>query len=119
MPLNVAVPVEMREVTDDEIAFYKDNGWVVLRGLIPRELCTEMLDSVKDLMLQEEVNPAGADGINDREPWRDWHFMARDDHVEPFYSLVRSKQIGVNAMRLIGRDVPVNFHADLMAVKMP
>jgi ectoine hydroxylase-related dioxygenase (phytanoyl-CoA dioxygenase family) len=39
--------------------------------------------------------------------------------LEPFSSLVYSPEIGLAAQRLIGREVPINYHADLLAVKMP
>jgi ectoine hydroxylase-related dioxygenase (phytanoyl-CoA dioxygenase family) len=116
--------IAMRTVTDDEAAFYKENGWVYLPQLIPRELADELRTTV-----QQEIEGAEAElvegqhvsggHIRDRADRRDWHFIGRDDHVEPFQSLIYSKQIGENAHRLIGRDVRVNYHADLMAVKMP
>ena len=57
--------------------------------------------------------------IADGPQWRDWHFLARDDRLEPFRSIAYSREIGRNTQLLLGRDVPINYHADLMAVKMP
>jgi ectoine hydroxylase-related dioxygenase (phytanoyl-CoA dioxygenase family) len=124
MTQDVAQQVEMRDVTDDEAAFYKKNGWVYLEQLISPALAGEMLSKV-----QTEIEDAEAEliegqhvsggHIRDRADRRDWHFIGRDDHVEPFESLVYSKEIGRNARKFIGREVPVNYHADLMAVKMP
>jgi hypothetical protein len=116
--------IEMRAVTDKEAAFYKQNGWVFLEGLIAPTVAASMLEAVKAQIEDaqaELVQGQHLDGghIRDRADRRDWHFIGRDDGVEPFRSLVYSKQIGSNARELIGREVPVNYHADLMAVKMP
>ena len=47
MAIQTKVPVAMREVTDDEVAFYQENGWVLLRELISPELAAEALNTVK------------------------------------------------------------------------
>jgi ectoine hydroxylase-related dioxygenase (phytanoyl-CoA dioxygenase family) len=117
----------MREVTDEEVDFYRDNGWVLLRELISPELAADALSKVQDAIVNApSVERKGSltDGgqkytIADIPQWRDWHFLGRDDHMEPFRSIAYSKQIGRNAQKFIGRDVPINFHADMMAVKMP
>jgi ectoine hydroxylase-related dioxygenase (phytanoyl-CoA dioxygenase family) len=114
----------MRDVTPEEVAFYQDNGWVKLEQLIPTQVAQEMLDAVQSAM--EDADAEMADGhvanggqVHDRAYWRDWHFPGRDDNIEPFRSLAYSKEIGHNAQRFVGRDVPINYHADMMAVKMP
>jgi len=127
MAVETAVPVKMREVTDEEVAFYRDNGWVLLRELISPELAADALSKVQDAIVnapsverKRSLTDAGQKyTIADIPQWRDWHFLGRDDHMEPFRSIAYSKQIGRNAQKFIGRDVPINFHADMMAVKMP
>jgi ectoine hydroxylase-related dioxygenase (phytanoyl-CoA dioxygenase family) len=119
-----AQAIDMRPVTDDEVAFYQENGWVKLERLISPETAKEMLDQVKTEIAEAEAeliegSHVSGGHVRDRADRRDWHFIGRDDGVEPFRSLVYSEEIGHNAQRLIGRDVPVNYHADLMAVKMP
>src|SRR5207249_434106 len=57
--------------------------------------------------------------ISDINQWRDWYFLGRDEHMEPFRSIAFSTEIGENAERFIGRKAGVNYHADMMAVKMP
>jgi ectoine hydroxylase-related dioxygenase (phytanoyl-CoA dioxygenase family) len=115
----------MREVTPDEVAHFQEKGWVKVERLIEPELAAEILSTVKDTMLEadtggEIVKAAGeVEKIHDRAIWRDWHFPGRDNGLEPIKSLVYSKEIGRNAQLLIGRNVPINYHADLMAVKMP
>ena len=123
MSQTVAGRVRMREVTDDEAAFYHEHGWVKLEGLIAPELAAEMLAQVRDTVAEAEAElvQGHVDGgrIRDRADRRDWHFIGRDAGIEPFRSLVYSAEIGRNARKLIGRDVAVNYHADLMGVKMP
>jgi ectoine hydroxylase-related dioxygenase (phytanoyl-CoA dioxygenase family) len=115
----------MREVTADEIAHFQEHGWVKVERLIEPELAAEILSTVKETMLEadtggELVKTAGeVEKIHDRAIWRDWHFPGRDNGLEPIKSLVYSKNVGQNAQLMIGREVPINYHADLMAVKMP
>ena len=128
--------VSVREATDDEVAFYRKNGWVKMEGLIPAQLAADMLAAIKDRILDADaVNTAGEtagtparirgakagnqNAVYDVPAWRDLHYVARDEHLEPFNSLVTSKTIGKNARRFMGREVPVGFHADILAVKMP
>jgi ectoine hydroxylase-related dioxygenase (phytanoyl-CoA dioxygenase family) len=128
MAQETATHVAMRDVTDEEVATYQKNGWVLLRELIPPALAAEALERVKAQMTEAEsvdrslatkADSSAKVKIADAAMWRDWYFIGRDDHVEPFRSIAFSKEIGHNAQRFIGRDVPVNFHADMMAVKMP
>jgi hypothetical protein len=115
----------MREVTAEEIATFKKNGWVKVERLLEPELAAEILAAVKSTMLEADTGDKLVKGhddddkIHDRAIWRDWYFPGRDDGVEPIRSLVYSKDIGHNAQLMVGRDVPINYHADLMAVKMP
>lgn len=118
-----------REVTPEEIAHYQENGWVKVPGLISPTLAQEILDTIKDEMLAadtgEEVRTGAIstddklDRIHDRDMWRDWHFPARDDGLEPLRSLAYSRELGHDAALVLGRDVAINYHADLIAVKMP
>jgi hypothetical protein len=116
--------LDIRDVTDEEVAHYQANGWVFLKRLIAPELAVEMRETVRAAI--EEANADMVVGqhvsgghVRDRADRRDWHFVARDEGLEPFHSVAYAPQIGKNAQRFIGRDVPVNYHADLMAVKMP
>jgi hypothetical protein len=123
-----AVGIDMREVTDQEGQFFRENGWVKLEALISPALAQAMLEPVRDVLLEAKggqppdlsalpLDPS--ERIFDFSQWRDWHFPARDNQVEPLRSLVFSREIGRNTARLLGREVGVNYHADLLAVKMP
>jgi hypothetical protein len=124
MPGEVAVDAIAREVTDEEVAFYQAHGWVKLDRLISPELAAEMRTTVEAEVIDAEADTVEGhitDGgrVHDRADRRDWHFPARDDGLEPFRSLAYSRVIGHDAQRFVGRDVPINYHADLLAVKMP
>lgn len=111
----VRTQVEPRAATEDEVAHYHRYGWVKMEGLISPELAAEMLDLAKAEIARE------SDGTrsHDRPVWKDVYNLGRDDGIEPFATLTRSPVIGRNAQRFMRRDVPIGFHADMLAVKMP
>jgi hypothetical protein len=51
--------------------------------------------------------------------WQDYHFIGRDDQLEPMRSVVFSPALGRNAQLLMARDVPVRYSSDIVACKMP
>ncbi|HKQ81316.1 MAG TPA: phytanoyl-CoA dioxygenase family protein [Steroidobacteraceae bacterium] len=123
------VPIVLRDVTADEVAFYDENGWVMLRAFVSPELIEKALASGKREMEKRLGNSSAkqgggghdgeAYGILDMPVWRDWHWVARDEHIEPFLTLALCKDLGRNAQRLIGRNVPVRNHLDMLGIKMP
>lgn len=111
-----AVKGEARAATDAEISHYYANGWVKMDRLISPELAAEMLVRAKKEILEGGVDNKRS---HERNVWRDVYNMGRDEMVEPFASLNRSPDIGRNAQRFMRRNVPIGFHADMLAVKMP
>jgi len=124
----------VRPVTDDEVAFYRENGWAKLERLIDPELAGELLAAAQELMGERpqatEFDPEKATKsvytsyprggrVLDAVYWQDYHFAARDDKIEPFQSLVLLPEMGHNAQRLMARDVPIQYSSDILAVKMP
>lgn len=105
-----------REATEAEVAHYHDNGWVKMEGLISKETAAQMLKLAKIEILEKVPDQIRA---HERKVWRDVYNLGRDDGLEPFATLCRSKVIGRNAQRFMRRDVPVGLHADMLAVKMP
>jgi len=113
--VDVATRDIAREATDAEVAHYHRNGWVKMEGLVSREAAAQMLELAKAEIAR------GPDGSrsHDRPVWRDVYNLGRDDGIEPFATLSRSAAIGRNAQRFMRRDVPIGFHNDMLAVKMP
>ena len=120
----------VREVRDDEVEFYKQNGWAKLDQLIPSDLAGEMLAAVKEKILGADAESfndrpersstvENEGGIKDYPAFRDWHYVARDQKLEPFHSVAFSRQVGRAAQRLMDRDVPVKYTVDAVGVKMP
>lgn len=81
------VAAHIRDVTDEEVAFYERNGWVKLDGLVTPEFAAELL--------RVGVETGGTAGS--------WESLARDPGVEPFRSVVFGEQMGRNAARLVNR----------------
>jgi hypothetical protein len=118
----------VRALEDEEIAFYRANGWVKAEALIAPELAAEMLEIVRPIIDRPDIADQARKApklddwgsrVVDSGYWRDYHFIARDDRREPFYSLAFSEEIGRNSQRLLGRDVGVRFNTDFVAVKVP
>jgi Phytanoyl-CoA dioxygenase (PhyH) len=121
-----------REVTDEEVAHYQHNGWAKLERFLSPELAGELLASAMSVMDEQLQNPPEEAKFNkglrldtfggrvhNVGYWQDFHYMGRDQKVEPFYSLIYSQEIGRAAQRFIGRDVGVRYSSDIVACKMP
>jgi ectoine hydroxylase-related dioxygenase (phytanoyl-CoA dioxygenase family) len=124
----------IRDVTADEVARYRENGWVKLERLIDPDLAAEMLAAAKAVMGErpevDDVDPERSQKsvytsfkrggkVFNANYWQDYHFIARDDQREPMRSVVFGGDLGRNAQRLMGRDVPVRYSSDILACKMP
>jgi ectoine hydroxylase-related dioxygenase (phytanoyl-CoA dioxygenase family) len=109
---HAAIAAHVREITDDELAFYREHGWVKLPGLITPELASTMLAS--GLEWHER---------NQKQTYA-WHSMAQAG-VEPFRAFVFSERMGRNAQllmdrkRLSGVDVAVRYRVDHFLNKNP
>lgn len=112
------VEVDVRAVTDAEIADYKRNGWTTIRGLISKETARALLDDLKAVM--GEHGDAGTnirEGDRNREAFAKWYEM--DEKSARFRALRLNRQLGRNAALLMGRDMPVRTLTSLAAVKLP
>jgi hypothetical protein len=106
----VDVEASIRPITDDEVAFYREHGWVKLDGLVA-------LDLVDRLREVAEARVAESD-----------HGWLRDlarTGVEPFRSLMFSPTMAQNAQRLADRrrltdrDIALRYRWDGIANKLP
>src|SRR5262245_32139210 len=83
------VQMSVREVTEEEVAFYQTNGWVKLERLIDPDFAAELLRVAKP-----KIKPVGH-GL-----WDTASSLARDG-LEPFRSLVFGHDMARNAQRLL------------------
>jgi hypothetical protein len=111
----------IRDVTDDEVAHYRENGWVKLDGLLSRELVEQLLMTAKSKMGES----AGADLPDNRAAimtpqlralWNDWQNPGDEDAV--FGSVSRSAAMGRLGSRLL-RDQDVRWWGDAVLCKLP
>jgi ectoine hydroxylase-related dioxygenase (phytanoyl-CoA dioxygenase family) len=115
------VDASIRAVTDEEVAFYRDNGWVKLERLMAPELVAEILARAKARMGERGVAdmPDNRPGIMNpqlRAIWRDWQNPAEED--EFFRSVSQSPAMGRVASRML-RDREVRWWSDMILCKLP
>ena len=112
------IQIKVRAVTDDEVRFLWENGWVKLPELVSREDAAIMLAQAQQMM--------GADGAAlveqkselDGVGWfQDYEMASADNDVLRQY--VRNEQLGLNSARLLGRDTAIRAIVDTLAVKLP
>ena len=112
------VSVDVREVTSDEVARYRQHGWVKLPQLISREAAGELLTVVKGKMGEqgdERMNtPSTARNL---EAFAKWYRL--DDDSQLFHALRFNRQLGRNTALLMRRDMPIRSLTALTAVKLP
>jgi ectoine hydroxylase-related dioxygenase (phytanoyl-CoA dioxygenase family) len=97
----------VREVTDEEVGQYHEQGWVMLRSLIPPDVARLLLESAA---AQVEAARAGsAMALERREPpfsrevaeeVNRMHTVVLRDADDPFHALVLSPRAGLAAQRL-------------------
>jgi hypothetical protein len=113
----VEIAAMVREVTEDEVAFYREHGWVKLPGLIAPELAEELRRVGEERhALDAELEPAER---------RAHHCLALNADAEPYPSFVLSEVMGRSAQRLIDRtrlaydDVPALYRMDDFVFRPP
>jgi len=139
--LDTDLSQHVRDITDDEIAFYRENGWVKLDGLISSTLSAELLQAALELLKQVKLMTPDSttqhsnmgetfsmhSNVTDdwNVHWGELAFQARYLRIEPFLSLTMSQQLGrlaqklINRERLTGRPVPVRYRSDTLLCKPP
>jgi hypothetical protein len=103
------VATMVREVTDEEVAFYLEHGWVKLEGLIAPELAAELLRVGLGIRAREEKSYRF--GLRpDGEPYRAFEFS------EP---MCRNAERFMNRKRLNENGIGVRYGGDNFIVKAP
>ena len=106
----------LREVTEEEVAFYQEYGWVMLKQLVNRDFAPKLLRVGQDLRKSHGKELAlGKPAAG----------LAQQKNAEPFRSFMFSKRMSRNAIRLVNRkrlkgvDVPLRYRVDLLQLKPP
>ena len=110
--------IDVREITDEEVAFFRENGWVKLDGLLSRELAADLLSRAQERMGKtgdaSQLRP-GKDLIG-HPSWHDYHDIADEDEL--FERVGYGRELGKVAQRLMRRDIGVRSYANMLAVKL-
>jgi hypothetical protein len=116
-----SIDASIRAVTDEEAAFYREHGWVLLKGLMAPELCQEILGRAQSRMGEraDAEMPDDRPGIMNpqlRALWNDWQNPSGED--EFFRSVSQSAPMGAVGKRLL-RDRDVRWWGDSILCKLP
>ncbi|HET6954153.1 MAG TPA: phytanoyl-CoA dioxygenase family protein [Acidimicrobiales bacterium] len=107
----------IRAITGDEVAHFRDHGWVRLDQLISPDLAAELLGRAKTIMGPDATEHVARPGIDSpTNPWQDRHNIVEDDRC--FASVGLSAEMGANAQRLMRRTVGVLLYNNALAVKI-
>jgi ectoine hydroxylase-related dioxygenase (phytanoyl-CoA dioxygenase family) len=110
-------PSHIRAVTDDEIEHFFENGWTTLRGLFTPELAASLLAIAQERMGESGNEAQLRDKDIDSSWFKDYHDPSRENEL--FWAVATAPVMGRNAALLLGRDAPMLFLTDLLAVKLP
>ena len=126
----------VRAVTDTEVAFFKQNGWVALRGLVSPELSRAMLERgaprFEGLLqgggadfargiLQIRLTADGDKGegiVTDNSKWIEWRGGIRSAHDPVLSRAALAPTMGRNMQRLLGRDKQMRIYHDIFLCKL-
>jgi hypothetical protein len=128
-----------RDVTEQEVAAFRRNGWVKLDNFISADRAGELLEASRSLLGDLEARIASGDPnasvdagggrryLSDEleADWRDSLFTVRHLRVEPFLSMALEPTLGRAAHRLIDRaslgaaQVPVCVADNSLLAKFP
>jgi hypothetical protein len=115
---------DVRAVTDLEVSFFRENGWVLLRGLISAELSEAVLARGRPRLAglmggsdgrfatpeerYEHLRVAGTEEgtVTDNDKWVEWRGAVRSAHDPVLGRAGLAKTMGRNVQRLLGRDQP-------------
>lgn len=94
----------VRQVTSDEVAFYRQNGWVKLDRLIPADLAPALLSIAKESMGDTADDPSATAGNSRYPAWKNryatWPNCSADNDF--LRGISRSKQLALVASTLAG-----------------
>lgn len=119
MVIGAGVEIKVRSVTDPEIDFFFEHGWVKLPALIDRDSAAILLERAK-LNFGEDGRKALEQEAPETESWRGWFRNDPDCGRDEHYAALRtSRELGRNAARLLGRDSSIRMMMDATMAKLP
>ncbi len=128
---------DVRPVTDAEVAFFEENGWVLLPNLVSASVCRAILERgrprLRDLMsgsseafsseeekrLSMSAFASGEGSIIDNRKWIGWYHPIRRGGDRVLSRAALAKNMGRNVQRMLGRDKPVRLYHDIFMCKLP
>ncbi len=105
----------LREITDEEAAFYREYGWVMMQRLVDPDFAADFLRIGQEWNLKRK----------DRDRHRKSTAGLAMEGIEPFRSFMFSERMAKNATRLVDRkrlkgvDVPLRYRTDIVILKSP
>ena len=132
----LAAAPAVRPITDHEVAFFVQNGWVLLKGLVPPDQCRAMLERGKARLAPHleaahldldapggdhmKVASAGTEGtVSNLAQWLEWRGPVRAAHEAVFEAVTLSSTMGHNVQRLLERNRPMRVYHDIFVCKLP
>jgi nitrite reductase/ring-hydroxylating ferredoxin subunit/ectoine hydroxylase-related dioxygenase (phytanoyl-CoA dioxygenase family) len=133
----IAVQADVRTVTENEVAFFEQNGWAFLPGLVNPDLCRAALEEGKrrlaavlnasEVKLVDPLEQRKTLSIAETEEgtvadimiWVEWRGATRAARNPYFSRIAAGKTTGDNVRRLFGRDKPVRIFHDMFTCKRP
>jgi ectoine hydroxylase-related dioxygenase (phytanoyl-CoA dioxygenase family) len=114
---------QVREITDDEVQQYREQGWVELKGLVSKELAGEMLDHLKQVtgIEYDELPKDHPEAQNTMDRVREAGlglFQMSRMEDQTVWDIVTSKKLGEASARLSGHR-PMRLFTDGVICKMP
>ena len=110
-----AIEAVLREVTAEEVAFYHEYGWVMMKQLVAREFATELQRVGQQWRERQDKEGGTGTAVH----------LALAEDAEPYRSFMFSERMSQNAMRLVnkkrlkGVDVALRYRIDIHILKPP
>jgi hypothetical protein len=108
----------VRDLTDAEVAHFREHGWVFVKNYVNRNLIDSMLEFTKERMSLTPDGGLDTQGVISVKNWW-WELTNLANESELFAEVGRSPMMGHNVQRLFQRDVEVHYLADSVMAKIP
>jgi hypothetical protein len=109
----------VRDISNAEVDFYRDNGWARLRNLISPDTAAALLEQAQAVMGPEGRDHQARSGIDPVLEWSSQYHYPAFEGMPPYKELGMSEDIARAAQRLMGRNIGVRFYRDMIACRPP